>query len=348
MIVVILCQPLWGYLADRVLGRSQTYRLCIAWTGTILLLFPFSYHVGGFPLLFINAILLTIGYVSMQGLSSAVMFSFLGPVHRKKFGRLRWIGSFSFMAATLIVGPSMVKLSSMLQLHGRVMVFIAAAVFFFVAMALSRWNEADFQPHTPPKNFSLAFLKNRNIQYVYFTIFCGGAASSAVMLYLGPYIGHLGYSESFFSSLWVAGISCEAFLGYHLDKIVKYTGLKNLLVIACFAEGLRWFLLLHTHSPLSMQIIFMLHGPAIIGYFFASAMYLDTECDESIRSSAQTFLTFSFFFGQVFAFFVASMIVGSTAEITRVDAIRSSFYFYSMMGIIGGFFGWFFIKKESG
>lgn len=346
MIMVILSQPVWGYLADRRLGRSQTYRLCLLLTSASLLLFPFLYSLGGFSLLLFGAIFLSVGYVSMAGLSNSVMLSFLGPSERRKFGKIRWIGSLSFMTAAFFVVPPLVHLSQIWGFQGRVLVFLGSGFFFFLAILLSRWNENDFQPHRPPAHYSYHFLKDKNILIFYFVIFCGGASSSAVTLYLGPYIGHLGYSEKFFSALWLFGISCESLLGYNTDKIIDRIGIKNTVALGCLAEGIRWFLFLYIQSPVGILLVFLLHGPAVVGYFYASAMYLDTECEESIRSTAQTFLILAFFLGQVVAFLVASSIVGYHSGLGRAEAIQQSFYFYSAIGLLGALVGFLWIRKE--
>lgn len=346
MIIVIFTQPGWGYLADRRLGRSWTFRLCLLLTGCSLAAFPFSYHLGGFPLLLLATILVTIGYVSTNGLSNAVLFSFLGPTERKHYGRIRWIGSVSFMSAVFLVCPTLAHLSEVFGFHGRILIFLASALFFFTSCALTQWDEKDFQLHIPPKRFSFRFLHNGNLLRFYFTIFCAGSSCSAVLLYLGPYVGHLGYSETFFSSLFLAGITFESILIYNLDKILKRVSIKSVVVTGCLAEGLRWLLFLYVYSEIGMLLVFMLHGPAVVGYLFASAMYIDTECEESIRSTAQTMLTFSFFGGQVFGFLVASNLVGMSGIIDRAEAIRVSFYFYSFMGLFGSLFGAFFVRKE--
>ena len=226
------------------------------------------------------------------------------------------------------------------------LLFLTSFSFFFIAASLSQWNVKDFQPHTPPENFSLQFLKDPNLIAFYIAVLCVGAASSANNMYLGPYIGHLGYSETFFAYIWLFAITSESILGFNLNILIRYIGLKNALLMGFGAEGIRWFLMIFIHSKIGILLIYLLHGPAIVGYIYSTAMYLDSQCDERIRSTAQTFYVFFFYLGQVLAFFIGGALVGHDDSGMRAEAIRSSFWFYSACGTFAAVFGYFFIRKE--
>lgn len=85
----------------------------------------------------------------------------------------------------------------------------------------------------------------------------------------------------------------------------------------------------------------------MIGVFFASAMYLDAECEESVRASAQAMIYFSFMTGQVTGFLLSSAMVDFYSYLPRAQAIQSAFFWSSFSILTALVIGTAFMKRET-
>ncbi|MBI1387426.1 MAG: MFS transporter [bacterium] len=351
MAIPLLCgalfQPVWGMISDRWLGRTNAYRLVQGLTGLFFLAYSFSYQLGGFGLLFVSACALMTCYSSNSPLSSGLIMSLLGPGRRHLFGRIRVFGSMSFTVTIFLLCPLMVSVSNWLGVYPREGIFWLGALFYALGVACARWDEAQFQPHhRPPMRSFVALVKNRNLLHLYFALFCLGFGAASGIQYIGPYIGLRGHSEFFFGSLWMVGVSVEIVLTWYLHQIVHAFGLKRVFVFGLLSEGMRWIIVSMTTNPLVYLLAFLLHGPSTIGAFFVSAMYLDSECEERTRSTAQTLLYFSIVLGQITGYLGSSQLIGLMHGIARVDAIHQCFFYFGCVAVFASLYAAIFLRKE--
>jgi len=344
----LLLQPVWGFVSDRILGRTTAFRAVVALTGLILGLYAFSYQWGGFPLLLTFAFLFMTCYGSGLPLNAAIILSYLGRQRRHLFGRVRVAGSISFTVGMFCVAPVLVLLSQSLGLYGRTMVFLGGSCMYFVTIVFTRWNEDHFERHSRPVfNSFVELLRNRNLMSLFGSIFFLSVGTAAGTQYIGPYIGHRGLPELFFATFWLVGVGVEIVLTYNLQKVVRIWGLKGTFLIALASEYIRWTGMSMLAAPGWMLFLNALQGPAVIGVFFASAMYLDAECEESVRSSAQAMIYFAFMTGQVTGYLISSALVEFHADLPRADAIQTTFFWSGFFILTALLIGTLFVKRES-
>ena len=343
-----LMQPVWGYLADRKMGRTQTFRLLLTLNFFFLIVFTFSYRMGGFALLLSIGMLFFMSYNGSLPLNAAIILSFLGRQRRHLFGRIRVMGSISFMVGMFVICPIMVGWSLQLGLAGRTLPFLTASGFYLIAIFFTFWNEQHFERHSQPEfQAFLILIRNRNLLVFYLSIFCLAIGASAGIQYIGPYVGHRGLSERFFSTMWMVGVSMEILLTFNLNHLVRQVGLKPIVICGFAAEFIRWGGMSWLQAPGWILVCNALHGPAVLGVFFASAMYLDNECEESIRSTAQALHYFSFVSGQVTGYILASLLVDHYHFLPRAEAIQSSFFWFSLFALGAAFLGVIFLHPET-
>ncbi|MDP8243410.1 MAG: MFS transporter [Candidatus Hinthialibacter antarcticus] len=349
--VGVIFQPLWGVLSDRYLGRTNAYRLAQGLTAVLLVFFSLSHQIGGNYLLLAAACAMMIFHSSNAPLSSGLIISFLGIERRHLFGRIRVFGSASFAFTIALLCPLAAAASIYVGVYPRMGIFWLGAAFYLAALCTTFWDVKQFEPHhRPPMKSFLTLIQTPNLLHFYFCLFCLGLGAAGGIQYIGPYIGLRGHSEWFFSSLWAVGVSSEIILTWNLHSIVKRFGLKAIIVFGIASECIRWTGMGMTQNPYLYYLIFTMHGTAVIGNFFAAAMYIDSECDESVRSTAQTLLFFSFVSGQVSGYILSSQIVqfvGAHWSMERVDAIQTSFFAFGAICAFGALWAWLFIKKES-
>jgi len=127
---------------------------------------------------------------------------------------------------------------------------------------------------------------------------------------------------------------------------VRRIGLKKTIALGLGCEGLRWTGIWFFDAPLLIQIFYGLHGPAVIGLFFASAMFIDRQCEPSIRSTAQSMLFFSVVFGKVTGFLGGSFLVRLYSDLPRADAIQSSFLWFGVFAFLGSIIFAVFVPRE--
>lgn len=284
----LVCQPFWGVMADRVLGRTMTFQLVMALAALLAWCFTFSHALGGFPLLLGVSIALTVLYRASGPLLSSITLSCLGKDRRHFFGRIRAIGSISFAFTIALICPSLAFAASVFELPGRGAIFITGGFFFFIALACSAWDERQFDLHERPPMRSIgALLRDRNLIHMFVSMFLIGIGASAGIQYFGPFVDYRGHSEFFYGTLWMVGITTEILLALTLHRWIRRVGFKRMLVLGLAAEGIRWTCMAYAGSAWMYLVLFTLHGPAVVGIFFAAAMYIDAACRESVRSTAQ-------------------------------------------------------------
>lgn len=332
----MLAQPVWGVLSDRYLGRTFTYRLVLILLSIFIVVFSLSYEMGGFPFLLVMAFITISTYGATSPLSSALILSFLGKTNRHLFGRIRVWGSLSFMLTMFLVSPWLVRWSLSEGHAGRLYVFFAASVFYLIAASFTSWDDLQFQKQERPalRSFYRLFQNPRLLLLYLCTYLCAVGASAGIQ-YIGPYVDHRGFSELYYSSLWFIGVGVEVLLTFNLHYLVRYIGLKYTIFFGFLSEGMRWLGISYFTDPLIIQFFFALHGPSVLGMFFASAMYIDYECDESVRSTAQTLLYFTIITGQVTGYLGGSFLVSHYDQyLSRELAIQSSFFWFSLTGLM--------------
>ncbi len=332
--VSLMFQPIWGAVADRYLGRTYAFRYILLISSLLLILLSVAHSIGGYAPLLTTACLFIACMGSTIPLSSAIILSYLGARQRHLFGRIRAFGSGSFCFTIFFLCPFFVLISQKMGLPDRTFVFWCASIFYLITLSCTGWDEKQFEKHEkPPFSSFLLLVKNIKLLLFYFTIYVTAVGAAAGIQYIGPYIGHRGYSEFFFSSIWFFGVGVEIIFTYKLDKFVRILGIKTILVAGFAADGFRWLGLSQVSSPLLMILFFALHGPAVIGLFFASAMYLDSECEEKVRSTAQAILYFSIVAGQITGYMLGSTIVDGYSLMSRDNAIQHGFFWFGFPGI---------------
>ncbi len=346
-LAMVLFQPVWGYLSDRVLGRTKTFRLGLMLCIFTLFTFTQAYRLQHFSSILAAAILFMICYGINSPLSTAVILSYLGGKRRHLFGRIRVFGSASFAFTVFFLCPPAVYLAQYWGLYPRTSIFWLGCLFFFLAFLSTWWNEDHFETHRKPELGSFQKLvQNRNLLYFFFSLFCIGMTMSSSLLYIGPYIDYLGYSERFFSSIWLTGVGIEIFFTYFMASIIHRTGLKRMIVIGFAAEGIRWLGISFFTEQYIILMFSMLHGPAVLGIFFVTATYLDSECDESVRSTAQSLLYFSLMSGQIAGYLCGSLYVGSFDNIPRAEAIQHGFFLFALIALAASLFFKLMVAEE--
>lgn len=343
----LLLQPVWGFVSDRILGRTMAFRVVVTLTGLILGFYAFSYQWGGFPLLLASAFLFMTCYGSGLPLNAAIILSYLGQRRRHLFGRVRVAGSISFTVGMFVLAPLLVLLSHSLGLYGRTMVFLGGSCMYLTTILFTRWDETHFERHSRPVFSSFVeLLRNRNLLSLFASLYFLSVGTAAGTQYVGPYIGHRGLPEIFFATFWLVGVGVEIVLTYNLQKVVRFWGLKGTILTAFASEYIRWTGMSLLEAPGWMLFLNALQGPAVIGVFFASAMYLDSECEESVRSSAQAMIYFAFMTGQVTGYLISSALVEYHAELPRADAIQTTFFWSGFFILTALLIGTFCVKRE--
>ncbi len=335
MLTMIL-QPVWGLLADRYLGRTNTYRLGVLLSLIFLLSLTLAYDIGGYWLLVLSACLMYACFMSNGPLLSSLVFSFLGQKHAAQFSRIRVAGSISFAVTMLLFCPLFVMMSEWMDWYPRTGIFLGGCVFLLFTLGSTFWNQSHFEAaeRTPLKSF-LALTKDKNLIVLYLSLFFVSSGISAGIQYMGPYLGHLGYSDFFYGLVWFLGIVAEVVLSFFLIGLTKWMGLKRVILIGFLADAVRWGGLYFFVEPELIIAFTLLHGVVVIAVFFASPIYLDSECDPSIRSTAQTMIYFAVLAGQINGFLTSSWIVSLFDHLPRAEAIQSGFIWFALASFTG-------------
>ena len=221
------------------------------------------------------------------------------------------------------------------------------AVFLVVALLTTAWDPDQFEPHQKPQSGAfLALIQQTHLLHFFVAIFLVGVGGSAGIQYIGPFVDYQGLSEFYFGSLWVVGVGTEIVLTFTLHSWIRKVGFQRMVTLGLLAEGLRWVGMSMAGAPWLYLTLFAFHGPAVVGIFFASAMYLDSQCSESIRSTAQTCLMVSLSGGHIAGYWLASQLVASYSMLPRAEAIQVAFLAFGGIALLASFYCGLMVTPE--
>ena len=345
-LTALIAQTFWGAIADRYLGRTNAYRITLLLSAILIYVYIVSFPLGGFWFLLLSACLFMGSMNSCNPIINSLIFSYLGKEKRDLYGRVRIAGSFSFSVTITLLCPILVSLSNWLGWYERSAVFSAAGFFYIAALLCARWNESEFEKHQRPDLRSLFEpLRDRNLAAFFFSIFLVAAGLFAGIQYIGPFVGYNGGTEFYYSLVWLAAVSAEIIIMLNLQTIVRAIGLKRVILIGLTVDGIRWICFYFISNASLFLLINTLQGPAVVGIFFASAMYVDTHCKESIRSTAQALLFFAIVSGQIVGFMGGSLVVECYQGIPRVEAIQNAFFWFGCVSLTASACCYFFVSN---
>ena len=248
------------------------------------------------------------------------------------YGKTRLWGSVAFIVAAffggLIIEANGLKYVPILLSFGALLVFIAICFMPTIKSLPARH-----------KITSYSLLSNRN--FFPFLLACG-AIQSSHGLYYGfstIYWKSIGLSETIIGSLWAEAVVFEIILLAYFYKFKNYTSSKNFLILAGIIASIRWALMVYADNVFFLAIIQILHA-FTFGLTHLAAIYFISEVMPARSQAKSQALYSAISMGACLAISIA--VSGDIYNLYY----EKSFFFSSLIAVIGVIISLFFIKTK--
>ncbi len=352
---------LTGIIADRWINAEKLYGILHLLGGAALLYLP---QVDD-PTLFITVILLAmICYMPTIALMNSISYTILKNQNYdviKVFPPIRVWGTIGFIAAMWVTNLTGSKATENQFYIGAIASFLLAA-YSFTMPACKPQNKGQ-------KNSSLvetlglnAFKLFKNYKMALFFIFSMflGAALQLTNMYGDRFLSEFEkipqYADSFvveYSTI-IMSISqiSETLFILAIPYFLKKFGIKKVMIISMVAWVLRFALFAYGDPSGGLWMIILsciIYGMAFDFFNISGSLFVETQCDSNIRSSAQgLFMMMTNGFGAILGSWVSGIIIGKFFTSNKGDFIWmdiwNTFAVYSL--IIAIFFAIFFKHKH--
>lgn len=281
-IVMLVSQPIWGYLADKYKNPKKIIYLLLigssAMMGLMMNITNYSlilalYCIGIF---FISPIAPILDSILMRSTD--------------EFGNIRKWGSIGYAVSALIAGVIAQKISSDTRVDLRV-IFILYVTFSMISLYfISKIKATKETIDKKKKSLTLADFKQLmgNKKYILFllTAFSLLGSLSVHGNFFPIYYGKMGQSLFMTTIVIFLFTMSEAPIMSFMDKIIKKYDVEYCLIISTILFSIRWFFYGVTNSPILILIFFVLHGITVGSFFIVVPKFINENVNENVKTSA--------------------------------------------------------------
>ncbi len=295
-VILLLSNPFWMHFTDKRVKNGVLTSL--AFSSAILIWSVYVFKTFWFVLSAVFAV----GFLWTSIVPLAESISTVhSEEHGFSFGKARTMGSIGFSVAMLIIGY--VKNDMSFFLIGSISFALVGSVSLLIpkTRGFNVGKEARFSF----KNLPAPFYRMLVLEILVLS-------SNAFGLYFLPILTKIrGYSVSFAGVAIAVQALAEIPFLFFADRIIKFLGVKRLLVIASLSFGARWILTWAFNNLILMITIQTLEFFNWIAIYYAILHYVNFNIEPSFRSNAQaifwmTTAGFSMIFGFIMGGWVAN------------------------------------------
>jgi nucleoside transporter len=322
--IILACGPIaavtmpWviSAVSDRLISAEKLYSACLLASGILLFLLS---EIESFYLFFIVFLLYSLCIAPTGALMNTITFHNI-PGARQKFPRIRIWGTIGWILAAWLIGffwlndalfgeAALDRFADVLKLGGIMMVIVGIFVFTFPARKVH---------HEPSHNRlvpidSIRIFLRKEIVIVAACAFLVYFVDRFTIFGTAPFIRNLGYPEKTIMPLMSIGQLPEILAMFIMPGLMMKFGYKKVMLAGIGFEIIRFGAYLLGANPLFLVVGIAVHGLAYACFFMPLAVYLDHQCNASVRSGVHQILSFitsgiSGFLGSLTAGFLFDMI----------------------------------------
>ena len=273
---LVLCPPIWGFMADRFQTRRSIYIFC-NFISTVIWVFYF-FTTDFWAMLVISGFY-GIFYTPIISFLEAFTMDVLGK-EKKSYGRIRAWGSIAFIVVVITLG----KIIDLYSIE-IILILIFAGSMFQAGISLKIPNititkEKSFTPKVR------VLLKRRAIVF----LFCAFLMLVSHGTYYGFYSIHLenlGYGNTFIGICWALASIAEILVMIKSDIIFKHFSIDNVLIFSFMVATLRWFALFFATNPVAILFLQIFHAVTYGTFHVASILYIDSLTTDETKTLGQ-------------------------------------------------------------
>ena len=293
-VIVILVQPVYGYIGDNFLSEKKLSVLLLALTVICFLLLPLSLRSGSTLLVLLNIIGITITGTQVGGLMDAWIVGLKQEFPSINYGLIRGSGSLTFALSAQIMGTVTVALGHNARIWlGCVFLFLTVFVAITFRPTRRVQVDADAQATRQLKGteaFKLIFSSKQYCLLLgvsFFLLLSNASMITLIQLCIRDFGGTTAQIGTASAICAVSEVPCMFLMAY----IMKKVGQRKLLVFSSVVYVIRMFITASVRSVDGMIYVQLLQGLTYAVLLPVSMSYLSRIVDERVRSTAVTTFT---------------------------------------------------------
>lgn len=276
----------WGWLSDR-LQRPDL----------ILKILAFGSFLGCVPLLFASTYYQIFGTFIIYAVSSIGVMSILDSVtslHAKErkldFGRFRLFAPLGWFFGSVCIG---FYLDFSEKAWNDISILITVIVSFALMFLVSFGIKSSAQQEARPGLKEIAKLfRNRSLIVFFIMAMINIIAICPYWVFYGPLVKSHGLSTSVVGLGIGVGTISEVIILFFLKRIIRWIGLRWVIVLSIVISMIRWYIISQATSPFVLIGVQVLHSE--IGLFIVACVSLITDrVPKHMVTTAQTVFYFA-------------------------------------------------------
>jgi MFS family permease len=294
-IIVMLVQPICGYISDKYLSDKKLSVLLLALAVICYLLLPFSLASGSKPIVLINMIGITISGTQVNALLDAWIVGLKQEYQSINYGLIRGTGSLAYALSAQIAGAITTAFGHNARLwlgSGFFIIAVLVALSFRSAKRISQAGGAEktIRQLGGREAFKLIFSSKQYclLLGVSFSLLLNCSAMTTLIQLL---IRDFGGTTAQIGTATAVMAASEVPLMFMMAFITKKVGFKKLLVFCSAAYAVRMFITASVGTVNGLIYVQLLQGFTYAVLVPVSMNYLSIILDERVRSTAITTYT---------------------------------------------------------
>lgn len=331
-LVMLIVQPLWGTVADKV-GKQRCFTLtALVATGLLAINSATGFHIG---IMIMMTVLVALFNSPVLPLLDSMTLDFIEANPGRSYSFLRFWGAPGFATGAFVTA----SLSTHLSID---VMFISSALFLFLTWIAIYRIPVRFQQSTTQEPWTRGVetvMKNAKVLIFLGIILLVSVAQSSSSFYLVLYLREIkSTSEITGTALAVQALSELPFY-FVAAWLIRRSSLENILLIAIFGTALRLFLYSVNQEPFFVIGIEMLNGVTWTLLWISSVEYINAEILPQWRTTGQSLLWA--------AYFGAGAVAGNilTGRLYESMPMRQVFGYNSLLVGIVGVFAFMLLKS---
>jgi len=294
-IIVMLVQPICGYISDKYLSDKKLSVLLLALAVVCYLLLPFSLASESKPIVLINMIGITISGTQVNGLLDAWIVGLKQEFHSINYGLIRGTGSLAYALSAQIAGA----LTTAFGHNARL--WLGAGFFIIAVFVASSFRSARRIGQTGDAEKTIRQLGGREAfklifsskQYclllgVSFSLLLSCTAMTTLIQLL---IRDFGGTTAQIGTATAVMAASEVPLMFMMAFIMKKVSFKKLLLFCSAVYAFRMFITASVGTVNGLIYVQLLQGFTYAVLVPVSMNYFSQILDERVRSTAITTYT---------------------------------------------------------
>ncbi|MBR3195474.1 MAG: MFS transporter [Clostridia bacterium] len=301
-VVAMLTQPMWGGIGDRSKNKSRTIWAMAAGMIVVTALYMLSYQKGirsllsGLPAMTVTSIFVLPALIlysffqsPMQPMADTVTMEYIYQNRPGfKYGIARVMGTISFTIITYVTGVVIERssggTSTMFPIQMAVAVFMTLAMLFLPKMPGKQVRQE--------KTSAVSLFKDPWFLMITVMAFVIVTTMGFYVGNFSPYLrGQLHAGEKLIGLSSSVSALLEIFLFFVTHKIIRKTGILNLMLIDLLLVAIRWLVFAFTRSIAVIMLMQFLTQPFSWAIFsYTLSVFVQRAIEGKMHSRAQGIL----------------------------------------------------------